>query len=53
MREKNKQQTEENKKLINILDNVANNKQKQNKNIPIEDFVEWWNNITTGGFVNE
>ena len=47
--EKNKQLSEENK----ILDNVANYMQKQNKNIPIEDFVEWWNNITTGGFVNE
>lgn len=51
--EKNKQLSEENKRLINILDNVANYMQKQNKNIPIEDFVEWWNNITTGGFVNE
>lgn len=40
---------EENQRLIKMLDNVANYMQKQNKNIPIDDFVEWWNNMATEG----
>ena len=47
--EKNEQLSEENKRLVKMLDNVANYMQKQNKNIPIDDFVEWWNNIATEG----
>ena len=39
----------ENKKLIKMLDNVANYMQKQHKNIPIDDFVEWWNHMATEG----
>ena len=35
------EQQKENKRLIKILDNVANYIQKQNKGIPVDDFVEW------------
>jgi hypothetical protein len=40
---------EENQRLIKMLDNVANYMQKQHKDVPIDDFVEWWNNIATEG----
>lgn len=40
---------EENQRLIKMLDNVANYMQKQHKDTPIDDFVEWWNNIATEG----
>jgi predicted Zn-dependent peptidase len=42
-------QYEENQRLIKMLDNVANYMQKQYKDMPIDDFVEWWNNIATEG----
>ena len=42
----------ENKKLIKMLDNVANYMQKEHKEIPLDDFVEWWNNIATKGISN-
>ena len=42
-------QYEENQRLIKMLDNVANYMQKQHKDMPIDDFVEWWNNIATEG----
>lgn len=38
----------ENKRLIKMLDNVANYMQKQHKEVPIDDFVEWWNKIVIG-----
>lgn len=38
----------ENKRLIKMLDNVANYMQKQHKEVPIDDFVEWWNKIAIG-----
>ena len=40
---------EENQRLIKMLDNVANYMQKQHKDMAIDEFVEWWNNIATGG----
>lgn len=39
----------ENQRLIKMLDNVANYMQKQYKDMPIDDFVEWWNDIATEG----
>ena len=42
-------QYEEYQRLIKMLDNVANYMQKQHKDMPIDDFVEWWNNIATEG----
>lgn len=42
-------QYEENQRLIKMLDNVANYMQKQHKDMPIDDFVEWWNGIATKG----
>ncbi len=39
----------ENQGLIKMLDNVANYMQKQHKDMPIDDFVEWWNNIVIKG----
>ena len=44
-----KELEEENQRLIKMLDNVANYMQKQYKDMPIDDFVEWWNNIATEG----
>lgn len=46
-------QYEENQRLIKMLDNVANYMQKQYKDMPIDDFVEWWNNIATEGVINK
>lgn len=40
---------DDNKRLIKMLDNVANYMQKQHKEVPIDDFVEWWNKIAIGG----
>ena len=42
-------QYEENQRLIKMLDNVANYMQKEHRDMPIDDFVEWWNNIATEG----
>lgn len=39
----------ENEQLKKMLDNVANYMQKQRKDMPIDDFVEWWNDIATEG----
>ena len=36
-------------RLLKMLDNVANYMQKENKYMPIDDFVEWWNAIATKG----
>lgn len=38
-----------NQQLIKMLDNVANYMQKQHEDMPIDDFVEWWNEIATEG----
>ena len=45
----NEQLKQSNEKLLKMLDNVANYMQKQNKYMPIDDFVEWWNGIATKG----
>ena len=45
----NHEYRKENKKLIKMLDNVANYMQKEHREIPLNDFVEWWNNIATEG----
>ena len=45
----NKELKQSNERLLKMLDNVANYMQKQNKYMPIDDFVEWWNNIATEG----
>ena len=37
------------KKAMKMLDNVFNYMQKQHKEMPLDDFVEWWNNIATAG----
>lgn len=39
----------ENNRLVKMLDNLSNYMQKQNRDMPIDDFVEWWNNIATEG----
>ena len=43
------EQQKENQRLIKMLDNVANFMKKQNKDVPLDDFVEWWNTIATEG----
>ena len=45
----NQEYRKENKKLVKMLDNVSNYMQKQHKEMPLDDFVEWWNNIATEG----
>lgn len=44
------EQQKENQRLIKMLDNVANYMQRQNKDMPLDDFVEWWNKMATEGF---
>ena len=39
----------ENQQLIKMLDNVANYIQREHREMPLDDFVEWWNNIATDG----
>lgn len=39
----------ENEQLIKMLNNVANHMQKEHHDMPVDDFVEWWNNIATKG----
>ena len=39
----------ENQRLIKMLDNVANFMQRQNRNTPLDVFVERWNKIATEG----
>lgn len=47
---KNDKLTEENKRLIKMLDNVSDYLQKYvYKDISIPDFVEWWNNMVIEG----
>ena len=40
---------EENQRLIKMLDNIVNYMQREYREIPIDDFVEWWNNLATEG----
>lgn len=47
--EENEQLKKDKQRLIKMMDNVANYMQKQHKDIPLDDFVEWWNNIATEG----
>lgn len=47
--EENEQLKQSNERLLKMLDNVANYMQKENKYMPIDDFVEWWNGIATKG----
>jgi regulator of replication initiation timing len=47
--EENEQLKQSNERLLKMLDNIANYMQKQNKYMPIDDFVEWWNGIATKG----
>ena len=42
-------QYEENQRLIKMLDNAANYVQREHREIPLDDFVEWWNNMVTEG----
>ena len=35
--------------LEKMLDNAANYVQREHREIPLDDFVEWWNNIITEG----
>ena len=42
-------QYEENQRLIKMLNNVANYMQKEHHDMPIPDFVDWWNAIATEG----
>ena len=43
----------ENQQLVKMLDNVTNYMQREHKEIPIDDFVEWWNNIATEGLEDD
>ena len=49
LEKENEQLKQSNERLLKMLDNVANYMQKENKYMPIDDFVEWWNNIATEG----
>lgn len=51
--ENNKRLKQDNQRLIKMLDNVANYMQKEHKEIPLDDFVEWWNKIATEGLEND
>ena len=39
----------EKERLVKMLDNVANYMQREHREMPLDDFVEWWNNIATEG----
>ena len=39
----------ENERLVKMLDNGANYVQREHREMPLDDFVEWWNNIVTEG----
>lgn len=49
LEKENKELKQSNERLLKMLDNVANYMQRDNKYMPIDDFVEWWNNIATKG----
>lgn len=49
LKEENEQLKQSNERLLKMLDNVANYMQRENKYMPIDDFVEWWNGIATKG----
>lgn len=39
----------ENQRLIKMLDNVANYMQREHMDMPIDEFVIWWNGVATEG----
>lgn len=45
----NKELKKENQRLVKMLDNVANCMQRQNKDVPLDDFVEWFNKMSMEG----
>ena len=47
--EENEQLKQDNQRLIKMLDNAANYVQREHREISLDDFVEWWNNIITKG----
>lgn len=49
----NEQLKQDNQRLIKMLDNVANYMQKEHREIPLDDFVEWWNKMATEGLEND
>ena len=49
LRKENEQLKQDNQRLIKMLDNVANYMQKEHREIPLDDFVEWWNKMATEG----
>lgn len=51
--EENEQLRKKNQRLIKMLDNVANYMQKEHREIPLDDFVEWWNKMATEGLEND
>ena len=53
LEEENEQLKQDNQRLIKMLDNVANYMQKEHKEIPLDDFAEWWNKMATEGLEND
>ena len=53
MAKENEQLKQDNQRLIKMLDNVANYMQKEHREIPLDDFVEWWNKMATEGLEND
>ena len=51
--DENEQLKQDNQRLIKMLDNVANYMQKEHREIPLDDFVEWWNKMATEGLEND
>lgn len=49
----NEQLKQSNERLLKMLDNVANYIQKQYKDVSVDDFAEWWNNMATKGLKKE
>ena len=53
LEKENEKLKQDNQRLIKMLDNVANYMQKEHREIPVDDFVEWWNKMATEGLENE
>lgn len=43
----------ENERLVKMLDNVSNHVQREHREMQLDDFVEWWNNIVTDGLEDD
>ena len=43
----------ENERLVKMLDNVSNYVQREHREMLLDDFVEWWNNIATDGLEDD